>query len=108
MLTTEQRALLLEARRLIKQGKHTVIFFAIRTAFNSGVVEEATDADVLALNDFINVDISEGIQRGGEGNSVADWQRLNGMSRPGDGTVVAERLEWIERLLKKGEAHADA
>jgi hypothetical protein len=29
-------------------------------------------------------------------------QRLCGMSRPGDGSVVAERLKWIESLLKEG------
>ncbi len=104
MLNKYQRELLIAARDLIRRGKHEVIFFAIRSAFNAGTVEDADCDDVAALNSFINEDICEGIRADGD---VPKWQRLNGMSRPGDGAVVADRLAWIERLLEKDAAHAE-
>jgi hypothetical protein len=98
MLTPTQRALLIAARTLIKAGKEAVIFFSIRRAFNEGTTD-ATDEDVAALNDFINDDVIASIRNGAD---VGAMQRLCGMSRPGDGSVVAERLKWIESLLKEG------
>jgi hypothetical protein len=98
MLNDAQRDLLTEAHDLIKAGKEMVIFLAIRRAFNADVTD-ATDADVLALHYFINEDVIASIRNGAD---VGAMQRLCGMSRPGDATVVAERLEWIESLLKEG------
>ena len=103
MLNDAQRNLLIEACELIKAGKETVIFLAIRRAFNEGA-KGATDEDVAALNDFINDDVIASIRNGAD---VGAMQRLCGMSRPGDATVVAERLEWIESLLKEGAPNAE-
>jgi len=103
MLTPTQSALLIAARTLIQTGKETVIFLAIRRAFNEGA-KGATDEDVAALNDFINDDVIASIRNGAD---VGAMQRLCGMSRPGDATVVAERLEWIESLLKEGTDASD-
>ena len=104
MLTPTQRALLEAARKLLQDGKEEVLFLAVRAAFNAGTTEAAVD-DVAVLNDFINDDVIANIRNGDDASA---WQRMCGMSRPGDATVVGERLAWIERLLKKGEANADA